>query len=43
MQPTSDKEFDKIFEDGLEDFTVIPSKELWPSIQARLDKKPLKR
>ena len=43
MQPTSDKEFDKIFEDGLEDFTVTPSKELWPSIQARLDKRPVRQ
>ncbi|HEY0668280.1 MAG TPA: hypothetical protein VGD22_08910 [Sphingobacteriaceae bacterium] len=40
----SDKEFDKIFKDGFDDFSVTPSKSLWPSIESELaNKKRIKR
>ena len=35
----SDKEFDKIFKDGFDDFFVTPSTSLWSSIENELDNK----
>lgn len=42
MQPMSDKEFDKIFQERFDEFEVNPSKPFWPSIEERLKNKKRK-
>lgn len=40
MQNIPDKELDKLFQDRFEDAEVEPSMDLWPDIEAKLDKRP---
>lgn len=39
MQPIQDKEFDKLFRDGLHDVEIEPSQGLWSSIEAEITPK----
>ena len=36
MQAIQDKDFDKLFKDGLENAEISPSKELWSAIEAEV-------
>lgn len=39
MRATQDKDFDKLFKDGLEDAEILPSAELWGAIEAKITPK----
>lgn len=39
MQPIQDKDFDKLFKNAFEDAEVTPSKDLWSSIESKIEPK----
>ena len=39
MQPTQDKDFDKLFKDAFEDAEITPSRDLWSNIESEIEPK----
>ena len=39
MQPIQDKDFDKLFKNAFEDAEIVPSRDLWSSIESEIEPK----